>query len=332
MRRREFITLIGGVAAWPVAAHAQQRDRARNIAWFGAGRADEPSPYLDSLRAGLRELRWSEGRNLTIGLFWATGLDNMEGVARELLESNPDVIVAQEFTVLAFRSVKTTKPVVFGFSGDPLDINLVQSWARPGGNFTGMSYLALELVGKRLGLLKEWLPQTRRIAVLARPQHPGEHLELNASEEAARKFGIELSYFPYTSRSVLPARDLSELDAAFRAIIQDRCDALVVFPDSAMYEISDRIAQFALQAKMPSVSGWSSFANRGLLMTYGPNVRELYRSLAGYVDRILRGTAPADLPVQAPTTLYLAINLKTAKALALEVPPTLLARADEVIE
>jgi putative tryptophan/tyrosine transport system substrate-binding protein len=332
MRRREFITLIGGAAAWPVAAHAQQRDGSRNIAWFGAGRADEPSPYLDSLRAGLRELGWSEGRNLTIGLFWVTGLDNMEAVARELIGSNPDVIVAQEFTVLAFRSVKTTKPVVFGFSGDPLDINLVQSWARPGGNFTGMSYLALELVGKRIGLLKEWLPQTRRIAVLARPQHPGEHLELNASEEAARKFGIELSYFPYTPRSFLPTRDLSELDAAFRAIIQDRCDALVVFPDSAMYEVSDRIAQFALQAKMPSVSGWSSFANRGLLMTYGPNVRELYRSLAGYVDRILRGTAPADLPVQAPTTLYLAINLRTAKALALEVPPTLLARADEVIE
>jgi putative ABC transport system substrate-binding protein len=195
-----------------------------------------------------------------------------------------------------------------------------------------MSYLAIELVGKRIGLLKEWLPRTRRIAVLARPQHPGQALERKASEEAAAKLGLELSYVPYTSRSVLPARDLSELDAAFRAIVQDRCDALVVFPDSAMYEISDRIARFALEAKLPSVSGWSSFANKGLLMTYGPNVRELYRSLAGYVDRILRGTAPADLPFQAPTTLYLAINQKTASALRIEVPPTLLARADEVIE
>jgi putative tryptophan/tyrosine transport system substrate-binding protein len=195
---------------------------------------------LDSLRAGLRELGWIEGRNLTINLFWATGFDNMEAVARDLLASNPELIVAQEFTVLAFRSVKTTKPVVFGFSGDPLDVNLVQSWARPGGNFTGMSYLAIELVGKRIGLLKEWLPQIRRIAVLARPQHPGEALERKASEEAAEKLGLELSYFPYTSRSVLPARDLSELEAAFRAIAQDRCDALVVFPDSAMYEISER--------------------------------------------------------------------------------------------
>ena len=177
----------------------------------------------------------------------------------------------------------------------------------------------------------EWLPQMRRIAVLARPQHPGEHLERKASEEAAGKLGIELSYFPYSSR-VLPTRDLGELETAFRAIAQDHCDALVVFPDSAMYEIGDHVARLALQAKLPSVSGWSSFANKGLLMTYGPNVRALYRSLAGYVDRILRGTAPADLPFQAPTTFYLAINSKTAKALDLDVPPTLLARADEVIE
>jgi putative tryptophan/tyrosine transport system substrate-binding protein len=332
IRRREFITVLGGVAAWPFAVRAQQGQRLRRLAWLGAGRADEPSPYLESLRAGLGELGWSEGRNLTIGRFWATGLDNMEAVGRELLASDPEVIVAQEFTVLGLRSLKVTTPVVFGFSGDPLDVQLVQSWARPGGNFTGMSYLAIELVGKRIELIKEWLPQTRRIAVLARPQHPGESLERKASEEAAAKLGLELSYFPYTSRSVLPPRDLGDLETAFRAIVADRCDALVVFPDSAMYEIGEHVARFALEAKLPSVSGWSSFANKGLLVTYGPNVRALYRSLAGYVDRILRGTAPADLPVQAPTTLYLAINQNTARALGLEVPPTLLARADEVIE
>src|SRR5262245_41377603 len=148
MKRREFITLLGGAAAsWPLAARAQQRERVRRIAWLGAGRADEPSPYLESLRAGLRDAGWSEGRNLTIAPFWATGLDNVEAVARELLASDPEVIVAQEFTVLGLRSLKVTKPVVFGFSGDPLDVQLVQSWARPGGNFTGMSYLAIELVG-----------------------------------------------------------------------------------------------------------------------------------------------------------------------------------------
>jgi ABC-type uncharacterized transport system substrate-binding protein len=312
IRRREFIAVLGGAASWPFAIRAQQGQRLRRIAWLGAGRVDEPSPYLDSLRAGLGELGWIEGRNLTIGRFWATGLDNMEAAGRELLASDPEVIVAQEFTVLGLRSLKTTKPVVFGFSGDPLDVQLVQSWARPGGNFTGMSYLAIELVGKRIELIKEWLPQTRRIAVLARPQHPGEPLERKASEEAAAKLGLELSYFPYTS-SVLPTRDLGDLETAFRAIVADRCDAPVVFPDSAMYEIGEH-------------------ASKGLLVTYGPNVRALYRSLAGYVDRILRGTAPADLPFQAPTTLYLAINQKTAKALGVDVPPTLLARADEVIE
>jgi ABC-type uncharacterized transport system substrate-binding protein len=332
IRRREFITVLGGAAAWPFAVRAQQGQRLRRLAWLGAGRADEPSPYLDSLRAGLGELGWSEGRNLTIGRFWATGLDNMEAVGRELLASDPEVIVAQEFTVLGLRSLKVTTPVVFGFSGDPLDVQLVQSWARPGGNFTGMSYLAIELVGKRIELIKEWLPQTRRIAVLARPQHPGEPLERKASEEAAAKLGLELSYFPYMSRSVLPIRDLGDLETAFRAIVAARCDALVVFPDSAMYEIGEHVARLALEAKLPSVSGWSSFANKGLLVTYGPNVRALYRSLAGYVDRILRGTAPADLPFQAPTTLYLAINQNTARALGVDVPPTLLARADEVIE
>src|SRR5262249_23307200 len=203
VRRREMMLALAAAAAWPLAARAQQRERVRRIAWLGAGRADEPSPYLESLRAGLRDAGWSEGRNLTIAPFWATGLDNVEAVGRELLASDPEVIVAQEFTVLGLRSLKVTKPVVFGFSGDQLDVQLVESWGRPGGNFTGMSYLAIELVGKRIELIKEWLPQTRRIAVLARPQHPGEPLERKASEEAAAKLGLELSYFPYTSR-VLP--------------------------------------------------------------------------------------------------------------------------------
>lgn len=331
--RRTFILFTAGVsAASALPMRAQQTLPERRVAWLGHGRAGEPSPYLDSLRAGLRDLGWVEGRNLALGIYWTMGRDNVEAVARELLAANPEVIVAQEYTVLALRSVKTTKPVVFGYSGDPLDVKLVESWNNPGGNFTGMTYLAIELVGKRIELLKDWLPHIRRIAILARPQHPGEHLERRASEVAAAKLGLEISYFPYSSQSFLPARDLSELETVFRAIIADRCDALVVFPDSAMYEIGDHVARFALEAKLPSVSGWSSFANQGLLMTYGPNVRELWRSLAGYVDKILRGTPPADLPFQAPTTFYLAINMKTARALGLESPPSLLARADEVIE
>jgi putative ABC transport system substrate-binding protein len=333
MQRREFITFLGSAAvAWPCAARAQGPARVRRIAWLGLGRAGEPSPYLGSLRAGLRELGWIEGSNLTIGIYWATGREDMEAVARDVLASDPEIIVTQELMAIAMLSVHTAKPVVFGFSGDPVDGKLVQSWARPGGNFTGMSYLAIELVGKRIELLKEWLPQTRRIAILARPQHPGAHLEREATEVVVKKLGIDFSYFPYQSQSFLPARDLGDLETAVRAVLQDRCDALVVFPDSAMYEISDRIARFAQDAKLPSVSGWSPFAQKGLLMTYGPNVRELYRSLARYTDRILRGASPSDLPVEVPTKFYLAINVKTAKGLGLEVPPTLLARADEVIE
>jgi len=333
MQRREFITLFGSVdGAWPLTARAQQADRARHIAWLGLGRAGEPSPYLDSPRARLREFGWIEGRNLTIGLFWATGREDMAAVAREVLASDPEVIVTQELMAIAMLLLQTAKPVVFGFSSDPVEAKLAQSWAKPGGNFTGMSYLAIELVGKRIEWLMEWLPQTRPIAVLARPQHPGAHVEQQATEAVVKELGIDLSYFPYQSQSFLPARDLGELETAFRAVVQDRCDVRVVFPDSATYEVSDRIARFALEAKLPSVSGWSPFAQKGLLMTYGPNVHDLYRSLARYTDRILRGTKPADLAIEVPTKFYLAINLKTARGLGLEVPPTLLARADEVIE
>ena len=325
MQRRDFITFLGGAAAaWPLTARAQQPSRMRRIAWLGLGRRYAPSPYVDALRAGLSDLGWVEGRNLTIGLYWATGREDMEAAARELLASNPEVIVTQELMVYALRSLKTESPVVFGFSGDPVDGKLVQSIARPGGNFTGMSYLALELVGKRIELLKELVPKTRRIAILARPQHPGEHLERQASEAVVGKLGIELSYFPML--------DVAELDQAFRAIVQDRCDALLVFPDLIMFSVSDRIARFASEAKLPSVSGWAPFADNGLLLTYGPNVRELYRSLARYVDRILRGTKPADLPVEVPTKFELVINLKTAKVLGLTVPPALLTSADKVIE
>jgi len=150
-------------------------DRVRYIAWLGLGHAGTPSPYLESLRTGLRELGWIEGRNLKIVAFWATGREDMEGVAREVLASDPDVVVTQELMAIAMRNLQSAKPVVFGFSGDPVDGKLVQSWARPAGNFTGMSYLAIELVGKRIELLKEWLPQIRRVAILARPQHPGAH-------------------------------------------------------------------------------------------------------------------------------------------------------------
>jgi putative ABC transport system substrate-binding protein len=323
MGRREFITLLGGSAAtWPLAAHAQQPERMRRIAWFGLGRVDVPSPYLDALRSGLREHGWIEGRNLTISTHWATGQQDIDAVAHTLTVSNPEVIVSQELTIWAVLNAAV--PVVFGVSGDPVDAKLVESFARPGGNLTGMSYQAFELVGKRIEVLKELVPQVRHVAVLARPQHPGEHRERQATQEVIDKLNMLLSYFP--------TRDLTKMDEVFRAVLEARCDALVVFPDAAMFAVSDQIARFASEARLPSVSGWGSFARNGLLLTYGPNVPEIYRSLARYVDRILRGTRAAELPVELPTRFELVINLKTAKALDLDVPPTLLARADEVIE
>jgi putative ABC transport system substrate-binding protein len=335
MDRRTFLALLGGAATalpFPTLAQQSTAARPRRVAFLALGRAGEASPYQESLRTGLRELGWVEGKNLTLHLFYATGWSDMEAVARELLKVEPDIVVTQELMVYGMRATKSPTPVVFGFSGDPVDGKLVESFARPGGTMTGMSYLALELVGKRIELLKEWLPQTRRLAILARPQHPGDPKERRASEEAAAKFDMEVIYFPYTSPSSLPVSELGTLDKVLGGIAESRCDALMVFPDSAMLEVSGRVAQFAVEARLPSVSGWTSFARNGLLATYGPNVNELYRSLARFVDRILRGTKPADLPVELPTKFELVVNQKTAKALGLVVPPSLLARADEVIE
>ncbi len=324
MRRRQVIAGLGRLSLAVALGPASAQAAARRVAWLGIGSGDGPSPYVDALRAGLGEHGWVDGRNLALSLYWAHGREDMEGVARALLATNPEVVVTQELMVYAVQPLQPTMPVVFGFSGDPVGGKLVDSLARPGRNFTGMTYLALALVGKRIEFLKEWLPQLRHVAVLAHPQHPGEHLERQASEEAVAKLGLALSYYPIMGTA--------GLDDALAAIRRDGCDALVVFPDSSMYRDSERIAQFAVAAKLPSVSGWAPFAENGLLLTYGPNIRELYRSLAGYVDQILRGTKAADLPVEQPRTFELVINARTAKALGLTIPPSLLTRADEVIE
>ena len=323
MRRREFITLIGA-AAWSLPAHAQQVERMRRIAWLGIELGDGPSPYVDALRAGLSEHGWVEGRNLVLSLYWARGREDMEGVARAMLATNPEIVVTQELMVYAVQPLQPTMPVVFGFSGDPVDGKLVDGLARPGRNFTGMSYLALALVGKRMEFLKKWLPQLKRVAVLAQPQHPGEFRELQASEEAAAELGLALSYFPTTGTG--------GLDDALAAIQKDGCDALAVFPDFNYVPREQAHRGLCHRGKLASVSGWAPFAANGLLLTYGPNIRDLDRALARYVDRILRGARAADLPVELPSTFELVINARTAKALGLTIPPSLLVRADEVIE
>jgi putative ABC transport system substrate-binding protein len=213
---------------------------------------------------------------------------------------------------------------VFGFSGDPIDAKLVKSLAHPGTSFTGVSYLASVLVGKRIEFLKEALPGIRRIAILARPQHAGEHRERAASEEAAAKLGLAVSYFPI--------KDPAEIDPAFVAIREAKCDAVVIFPDYTMFQNREKLARLAAEARLPAVSGWSSFAESGLLFNYGPNLRDIYRDLAQYVNRILRGAKPAELPVEFPRSIELVVNMRTARALDLKIPPAILVRADRVIE
>jgi putative ABC transport system substrate-binding protein len=297
----------------------------RRIAWFGLGPLDAPSPYLEALRAELRDLGWSEGRNLAISRFTSTRTpEDVETVVREVVAARPEVVVAQEFAALFMLRSQATLPVVFGFSGDPVEAKLVHSLAHPGTNYTGMSYLASELVGKRIEFLKEALPHVRRIAILARPQHPGEHRERAASEEAAQKLGIIVVYFPI--------RETAEIDKAFPVMRQERCDAVVIFPDYVMFRNRDRVARLAIEAKLPAISGWPAFAESGLLLNFGPNLRDIYRGLARYVNRILRGAKPEDLPVELPRTVELVVNMQTARVLGIKIPPAILLRADQVID
>lgn len=324
MTRRRVLTALGILLSRPTMGWAQT-PTVRRIAWFGLGPLDAPSPYLEALRAELRDLGWTEGRNLTISRFTSTRApEDFEVVVREIVAAKPEVVVAQEFAALAMLRSQATLPVVFGFSGDPVEAKLVQSLSHPGTNYTGMSYLASELVGKRIEFLKDALPHVRRIGILARPQHPGEHRERAASEEAAQKLGIAVAYFPI--------REVAEIDKAFAVMRQERCDAVVIFPDYTMFVNRDRLARLAIEAKLPAVSGWPAFAESGLLLNYGPNLRDIYRGLARYVNRILRGAKPEDLPVELPRTVELVVNMRTAKALGIKIPSLILQRADQVIE
>jgi putative ABC transport system substrate-binding protein len=324
MTRRRVLTALGILLSRPTMGWAQT-PTVRRIAWFGLGPLDAPSPYLEALRAELRDLGWTEGRNLTISRFTSTRApEDFEAVVREIVAAKPEVVVAQEFAALAMLRNQATLPVVFGFSGDPVEAKLVQSLSHPGTNYTGMSYLASELVGKRIEFLKDALPHVRRIGILARPQHPGEHRERAASEEAAQKLGIAVAYFPI--------REVAEIDKAFAVMRQERCDAVVIFPDYTMFVNRDRLARLAIEAKLPAISGWPVFAESGLLLNYGPNLRDIYRGLARYVNRILRGAKPEDLPVELPRTVELVVNMRTAKALGIKIPSLILQRADQVIE
>jgi putative ABC transport system substrate-binding protein len=322
LRRRLVAALALG--ALPGKGSSQPRVP-RRIAWFAVGDPQTELPYVNALLAGLSSAGWDEGRNLQVSRFRSERVpEDFEPVVRQIVAAKPEVVVAQEFAAIAMLRFAPNIPTVFGFSGDPVEGKLVKSLARPDTNFTGVSYLASELVGKRIEFLKEALPGIRHIAILARPQHPGEPEERKASEEAAAKLGLTIAYFPIY--------EAKEIEKAFAGMREAKCDALVVFPDFIMYKHRELISQLASVARLPAVSGWSSFADSGLLFNYGPNLRDIYRSAASYVDRILRGAKPGELPVDRPRTIELVVNLRTARALGVTVAPTILLRADRVIE
>jgi putative ABC transport system substrate-binding protein len=319
-----FIALGTLLFAFSSAAEAQQPAPVR-IGWISADRGGD-SPMFDAFRDGMRELGYVDGRNVIIEPHWGEGSnERMARLAVELVKSNPQIIVTQggPATYPVVRA-GATMPIVFGFSGDPVEGKLVESFARPGRNLTGVSLLSFELVGKRMELLREVLPALKRVAILANPQHPGEQGELHASQAAAKHLGLTLEYFQ------LPVT--ASLDETLPAVAKSRSGAIVVFPDAYLMRMSQRIAEFAVRNRIPAISGWASFADDGNLMTYGPNLYDSYKRLAYYVDRIIKGTKPADLPVELPMKIEFVINLKAAKQLGLTISQSVLYRADKVIK
>ena len=213
--------------------------------------------------------------------------------------------------------------MVFGYSGDPIEIGVAKTLARPGGHFTGVTFLSYALVGKRVELLHEVAPKARRLAVLSNTEHSGDAKELAATREAAAGLGLQVAHYPATN--------VPEVESAFAAIAAARTEALVVHPDALMVQQREAIGRFSIERRIPTISGWATIAEGGCLLTYGPNQQVSFRRLAYFVDRILRGAKPADLPIELPSTVELVVNLKTAKALDITVPPALLLRADRVI-
>jgi putative tryptophan/tyrosine transport system substrate-binding protein len=331
MGRREFITLLGGaaaasaVAALPRSLSAQGLAKSVRIGWLTAQREASLTPFLAALRAAFADLGYIEGRNLVIEYRYGDDdLERVPALAAELVRLRVDVILAQGAAVALIPNLWLPVPVVYVFSGDPVSAGFADSLAHPRGNMTGLTFMAAELNGKRLELLREIVPNLHRVAILANPAHPGEHLERGYTQEYGRQLGLATDYFATTTRE--------ELERAFATMAKDPPQAISLFADGFAIQYRQSIIDFGLSRRMPVISGWPVFARAGAICTYGPQLTSSYQRMAYYVDRILKGTPPSDLPIEQPTKFELVVNLKTANALALEIPPTLLARADEVIE
>jgi putative ABC transport system substrate-binding protein len=332
MKRREFVTLVGGAAAsiaWPLAARTQQPARIRRIALLMPWAENDPEirPRVAALHAGLREVGWEEGHNVEFLFRWASGApDRIRAFAAELVAMAPDVIVASTTpAVRALASITSTIPVVFIMVVDPVGQGLVQSLSKPGSNFTGFTHFEFGMGGKWLQLLKEIAPGVANVAVIFNPDTAPYHPSfINAVDAAALWSSVK----PIAA----PARSGAELERFFVAFSQHPSGGLLILPDTFTTVNRALIVALAARHQLPAMYPLTFFAVQGGLMSYGPNLVDLYHRAALYVHRVLNGASPSDLPVQQPTKFELIINLKTAKALGLEIPSSLLARADEVIE
>jgi putative tryptophan/tyrosine transport system substrate-binding protein len=324
MRRRDFVTLLGGVAAWPLAASAQQKPV---IGFLNSGSAEAYSDRLTAFHQGLRQLGYVDGENVVIVYRWALGqYDRLPAFAAELVEKHVSVLVATggEPAALAAKSATSTIPIVFAIGGDPIKLGLVASYNRPGGNATGANILAAEMDGKRLGLLHEMMPNASHVGVLLNPNFPAYADQLNDLQHAARIANLEVE--------ILHANTDREIDTAFEISSRKRVEALVLTASPFFDTRRDKLVALAAGHALPTIYHFREFAVAGGLMSYGVSIPHIYHQIGVYAGRILKGDNPANLPVQQPTKFELVVNLRTAKTLGLTIPPTLLARADEVIE
>ena len=327
MKRRQFISLLGGAAVWPMASHAQKP--ALPVIGFLSFQSPGPSaPHLSAYRRGLNEEGYIEGQNVGIEFRWAEGRsDRLPELAADLVRRRVSVIAApgSALAAVAAKAATTTIPIVFGIAEDPVKRGLVASLARPGGNLTGINFFSSELVAKQLGLLRELLPGAVRVALLVNPADAARAESISQNvEAAARVLGLQIA--------VLNASTAGEIDAVFASLARERADALLIGADPFFNSRRVQLATLAARHAIPSASGGCDGTEAGLLVSYGTSAADMYRRVGGYTGRILKGAKPADLPVEQPTKFELVVNLQTAKTLGIEVPPTLLARADEVIE
>jgi putative tryptophan/tyrosine transport system substrate-binding protein len=325
MGRREFVALLGGAAAWPLAARAPQ-PAMPVVGMLNPQSAGSVPHFVDAFRRGLAETGYVEGQNVAIEYRWAEDrFDRLPELADDLVRRKVNVIAAPANNpALAAKAATSAIPIVFGVGEDAVKLGLVASFARPGGNATGISFFTVEVVAKRLGLLRELVPAAVRVAVLANPANASSMSTLTAVEAAARALGMQIQ--------IHNASTSQEIDAAFAAIVREQADALFVAPDPFFQSRRVQLAALAARHALPAAYSARPYVEAGGLMSYGTSLVDMYRQVGVYSGRILKGAKPAELPVVQPTKFELVINAQIAKILGLDVPPTLLARADEVIE